>query len=38
MILNNEALKNRAEWEARGYRLPQYDREAMIERTKANPT
>ena len=38
MILNNESLKNRAEWEAKGYRLPQYDREAMIERTKANPT
>ncbi len=38
MILNNETLKNRAEWEAKGYRLPEYDREAMIEKTKANPT
>ena len=38
MKLNNETLKNRAEWEAKGYRLPEYDREAMIERTKANPT
>ncbi len=38
MILNNEALKNRAEWEEKGYRLPQYDREAMIARTKAEPT
>ena len=38
MILNNEALKNRAEWEARGYRLPEYDRAAMIARTKENPT
>ena len=38
MILNNETLKNRAEWEAKGYRLPEYDREAMISRTKANPT
>ena len=38
MILNNEALKNRAEWEAKGYRLPQYDREAMIARTKGNPS
>ena len=38
MILNNEALKNRAEWEAKGYRLPQYDREAMIARTKENPS
>ncbi len=38
MKLNNETLKNRAEWEAKGYRLPEYDREAMIEKTKANPT
>ena len=38
MKLNNETLKNRAEWEAKGYRLPEYDREAMIARTKANPT
>ena len=38
MILNNESLKNRAEWEAKGYRLPEYDREAMIARTKENPT
>ena len=37
MILNNETLKNRAEWEAKGYRLPEYDREAMIARTKADP-
>ena len=38
MKLNNETLKNRADWEAKGYRLPEYDREAMIARTKANPT
>ena len=38
MTLNNEALKNRAEWESKGYRLPEYDREAMIARTKENPT
>ena len=38
MVLNNESLKNRAEWEAKGYRLPAYDREAMIARTKENPT
>ena len=30
--------ENRASWEAKGYALPQYDREAMIARTKANPT
>ena len=37
MKLNNETLKNRAEWEARGYRLPAYDRDAMIARTKEDP-
>ena len=37
MKLNNEALKNRVEWEAKGYRLPSYNREAMIARTKENP-
>ena len=30
MILSNEALKNRRAWEEKGYRLPAYDREAMI--------
>ena len=30
--------ENRAECEAIGYALPQYDREAMSARTKANPT
>ena len=38
MILNNDCLKNRSEWEAKGYRLPEYDREAMIARTKENPS
>ena len=38
MLLNNECLKNRTEWEAKGYHLPGYDREAMIRRTKENPT
>ena len=38
MKLNNETLKNRAEWEAKGYRLPEYDRDAMITRTRENPT
>ena len=37
MILNNDCLKNREVWEAKGYRLPEYDRAAMIARTKANP-
>ena len=38
MKLNSETLKNRAEWEAKGYRLPAYDRGAVVERTKENPT
>ena len=38
MVLNNDCLKNREAWEAKGYRLPEYDREAMIARTKENPT
>ncbi len=37
MKLSNEGLKNRAEWEAKGYELPQYDREKMIAATKENP-
>lgn len=38
MILNENGLQNRAEWEEKGYRLPRYDRQAMIKRTKENPT
>ena len=30
--------ENKAEWESKGYTLPSYDREAMIARTKENPT
>ena len=37
MILNENGLKNKAEWEQKGYKLPQYDRAAMIEKTKENP-
>lgn len=37
MILNKAGLENRAEWEAKGYALPQFDREAMIAATKENP-
>lgn len=37
MKLSNEGLKNRAEWVAKGYELPQYDREKMVEATKENP-
>ena len=38
MILSNECLKNCEEWTSKGFRLPEYDRETMIVRTKANPT
>lgn len=37
MILNEQGMLNRGEWEAKGYRLPAYDRPAMVEKTKANP-
>ncbi len=37
MKLNGESIRNRAEWEEKGYRLPAYDREAMIKRTRENP-
>ena len=36
--LSELGLKDRAAWEAAGYALPQYDREAMIAQTKAAPT
>ena len=38
MKLNNESLKDKAFWEEKGYRLPAYDREAMIAKTVAEPT
>ena len=38
MQLNEQGLVNeRAQWEAAGYKLPKYDRAAMIEKTKENP-
>lgn len=37
MILSEKGLEDRKTWEEKGYRLPQYDRQAMVERTKANP-
>ena len=37
MILNNMSLEERTPWEEKGYRLPDYDRETMITRTKENP-
>ena len=38
MVLNNESIKNREAWEALGYRLPQFDRDAMVAKTVKNPT
>ena len=37
MKLNENGLKNKAEWEEKGYAVPKYDRKAMIEKTKENP-
>ena len=37
MKLTNEGLKNRTEWEEKGYALPNYDREKIIANTKENP-
>ena len=37
MELSNVGLQNRAEWEAKGYQLPQFDREAVTAATKENP-
>ena len=37
MKLSKEGLKNRAEWEAKGYKLPQFDRDAVTAATKENP-
>lgn len=38
MQLNEQGLiQDRAKWEAAGYKLPGYDRAAMIEKTKENP-
>ncbi|WP_044916851.1 mannitol dehydrogenase family protein [Butyrivibrio sp. WCE2006] len=38
MKLTNEGIKDRKVWEEKGYKLPGYDREKMVERTKENPT
>lgn len=38
MKLSNAGLQNKEEWESKGYHLPQYDRQAMIAETKADPT
>lgn len=37
MRLNEQGLLNRAQWEEKGYSLPQYDREAVKAATYENP-
>ena len=37
MILSKKGLENRAQWEAAGYALPKFDREAITKATKENP-
>lgn len=37
MRLNEKGLENKAQWEAAGYSLPQFDREAVKVATKENP-
>ncbi len=38
MKLNQEGLKDRALWESAGYRLPEFDREAVVIATKEEPS
>jgi len=37
MILDKKGLENKAQWEAAGYALPKFDREAVTAATKENP-
>lgn len=37
MKLSLEGIKDREWWEERGYRLPRYDMEQMIQKTRENP-
>ena len=37
MELSKAGLQNKTEWEAKGYKLPQFDREAVTAATKENP-
>ncbi|MCQ2431669.1 MAG: mannitol dehydrogenase family protein [Clostridia bacterium] len=38
MYLNDKALADKAAWAAAGIGIPAYDRAAMVEKTKKNPT
>lgn len=37
MKLDADVMSNKKEWEAKDYKLPQYNRKQMIENTKENP-
>lgn len=37
MVLSEEGLRNKKEWEKAGYHLPEYDRERMRQETRENP-
>lgn len=37
MQLNENGLKNRTEWEKKGYDIPKYDRSEMVKKTRENP-
>ena len=37
MKLTKQGLQNKAEWEAKGYSLPQFDREKVEAATKKEP-
>ena len=37
MQLNKNGLKEKSIWKEKGYQLPEYDREAVAEATRANP-
>ena len=36
-LTQRDITENRAEWISKGYEMPEYDREKMIEKTKARP-
>ena len=38
MKLKNEEVRSTEQWLEKGYALPKYDRQKMVEETKANPT
>ena len=37
MILSNSGIENRQEWLDKGYSLPEFDREAVIDKTMKEP-